>query len=39
MIMPACPTCHGTDLFASHARPGLHRCRQCGTEITGDTPA
>jgi hypothetical protein len=37
MIPPACPvcaTCSGTDLYASRARPGLHRCRRCGTEIT-----
>lgn len=31
-----CPTCHGTDLYASRARPGLHRCRHCGTEIEAE---
>jgi hypothetical protein len=31
---PACPTCGGGDLFRSRARPGLARCRACGTETS-----
>lgn len=28
----ACPLCAGTDFFHSRARPGIARCRACGTE-------
>lgn len=27
-----CTTCAGADFYSSRAKPGIHRCRACGTE-------